>query len=87
VPVFLFFGILFGFLLSRAGATNFDFHAQLFLLENLQLLWVIDTAAAVGTVAGTYLHGLVHGRMRPAGGAALASAVSTDWQSRHGRPV
>jgi hypothetical protein len=29
----------------------------------------------------------VHGRMRPAGGAALASAVSTDWQSRHGRPV
>jgi uncharacterized membrane protein YedE/YeeE len=53
-PVFLFFGILFGFLLSRAGATTFDFHAQLFLLENLQLLWVIVSAVAVG-VAGIFI--------------------------------
>jgi uncharacterized membrane protein YedE/YeeE len=53
-PVFLFFGILFGFLLSRAGATNFDFHAQLFLLENMQLLWVIASAVAVG-VAGIFI--------------------------------
>lgn len=41
-------GVLFGFLLSRAGATHFDFYAQLFLFENLQLLWVILTAIVVG---------------------------------------
>jgi uncharacterized membrane protein YedE/YeeE len=53
-PLFLIFGTLFGFLLSRAGATNFDFHAQLFLFENLQLLWVI--ASAVGTgMAGIFI--------------------------------
>lgn len=49
-PLFLIFGMLFGFLLSRAGATNFDFHAQLFLFENLQLLWVIAAAVSAGMV-------------------------------------
>jgi uncharacterized membrane protein YedE/YeeE len=49
--LFLLFGTLFGFLLSRAGATTFDFHAQLFRFDDLRLLWVI--ASAVGTgVAG-----------------------------------
>jgi uncharacterized protein len=41
-------GALFGFVLSRAGATHFDFYAQLFLFENLQLLWVIASAVAIG---------------------------------------
>jgi uncharacterized membrane protein YedE/YeeE len=45
---FLLFGAVFGFLLSRAGATTFDFYAKLFLLQDFQLLWVIVTAAAVG---------------------------------------
>lgn len=45
---FLLFGTAFGFLLSRAGATTFDFYAKLFLLQDFQLLWVIATAAAVG---------------------------------------
>ena len=49
-PIFLLFGILFGFLLSRAGATTFDFHARLFLFQDLQLLWVIATAVTVGMV-------------------------------------
>lgn len=44
----LLIGACFGFALSRAGATHFDFYAQLFLFENLQLLWVIATAVAVG---------------------------------------
>ena len=52
--LFLFFGMLFGFLLSRAGATNFDFHAQLFLFENLQLLWVIASAVIAG-MAGVFI--------------------------------
>lgn len=47
-PVFLFFGIGFGWLLSRAGATTYDFYAQLFLFENLQLLWVISGAVLAG---------------------------------------
>ena len=47
---FLAFGALFGFILSRAGATTYDYYAKLFLFENLQLLWVIATAAAVGAV-------------------------------------
>lgn len=46
--LFIFFGIAFGFLMSRAGATNFDFYAQLFLFENLQLLWVILAAVVTG---------------------------------------
>lgn len=51
---FLLLGTVFGFLLSRAGATTFDFYAQLFLFTDLQLLWVIATAGVVGIV-GTAL--------------------------------
>ena len=47
---FLLFGTLFGFLLSRAGATTYDFYAKLFLFEDLQLLWIIATAATVGAI-------------------------------------
>lgn len=46
--VFLAFGIGFGWLLSRAGATTYDLYAQLFLFENLQLLWVITGAVVAG---------------------------------------
>jgi len=45
---FLLFGAVFGFLLSRAGATTFDFYAKLFLFQDMQLLWVIVTAGLVG---------------------------------------
>ena len=47
---FVLMGALFGFLLSRAGATTYDFYAKLFLFEDLQLMWVIAAAAAVGIV-------------------------------------
>jgi len=43
-------GTLFGFILSRAGATTYDFYAKLFLFQDLQLLWVIVTAGAVGAL-------------------------------------
>ena len=45
---FILFGALFGFLLSRAGATTYDFYANLFLFKDLQLMGVMATAAAVG---------------------------------------
>ncbi len=47
---FLLFGAVFGFILSRAGATTYDFYAKLFLFEHFQLLWVIVTAAAIGAI-------------------------------------
>ncbi|GKT12842.1 MAG: hypothetical protein ISEC1_P1825 [Thiomicrorhabdus sp.] len=46
----LLLGSLFGFLMSRAGATTFDYHAALFLFEDLQLLKVFGTAVTVGVI-------------------------------------
>jgi hypothetical protein len=48
--IFILLGALFGFLLSRAGATTYDFYAGLFLFQDLQLLWVIAAAAGVGAM-------------------------------------
>ena len=48
--LFLPLGIIFGFILSRAGATTYDFYAELFLFRDLQLLWVIAVAASLGAV-------------------------------------
>lgn len=53
--IFMTFGIVFGFLMSRAGATQFDFYAQLFLFENLQLLWVIVFAVITGMLGMSLL--------------------------------
>jgi uncharacterized membrane protein YedE/YeeE len=46
--LFLPLGAVFGFLLSRAGATTYDSYAKLFLFDDLQLVWVIGTAVVVG---------------------------------------
>ncbi|WP_407276651.1 DUF6691 family protein [Halothiobacillus sp. DCM-1] len=46
--LFLLIGVAFGFLLSRAGATDPALIAQLLLLQNLHLLWVIASAIVVG---------------------------------------
>ena len=48
--LYLMIGLSFGFLLSRAGATTYDYYASLFLFQNLQLLWVIVSAIGVGLV-------------------------------------
>jgi|GEM_PF-1098533 len=50
----LFTGVLFGFLMSRAGATTFDFHAQMFLFEDMQLIKVIGSAVVVAMI-GVFL--------------------------------
>jgi uncharacterized membrane protein YedE/YeeE len=51
VPLlFLAFGATFGYLLSRAGATDYDAYAGLFLFENPQLVLVIGGAVVVGLV-------------------------------------
>jgi len=56
--IFILFGMLFGFILSRAGATTYDFYAKLFLFQDLQLLWVIATAATVGMIGVAVLKNL-----------------------------
>lgn len=55
---FLLLGALFGFILSRAGATTYDFYPKLFLFEDLQLFWVISTAAILGAVGVAILKSL-----------------------------
>lgn len=52
---FLFFGTAFGFLLSRAGATTYDFYAKLFLFQDFQLVWVIAMAVVVGSIGIAFL--------------------------------
>ncbi|MFP4154358.1 MAG: DUF6691 family protein [Halothiobacillaceae bacterium] len=48
--IFLGLGIVFGFVLSRAGATDPQRIAELFLFRDLHLLWVIVSAVVVGAV-------------------------------------
>ena len=59
--LFLPLGALFGFLLSRAGATTYDFYAKLFLFEDPQLVWVIGTAVVIG-IPGLQLLKRAHAR-------------------------
>lgn len=47
---FLLFGVVFGFLLSRAGATEPAMISALLLFQNFHLLWVIVTAVGIGAV-------------------------------------
>lgn len=67
--LYLVFGAVFGFVLSLAGATTFDFYAKLFLFEDLQLMWVICAAAAVGALGVALLRR--RGAKALAGGAPL----------------
>ncbi|NOX37265.1 MAG: YeeE/YedE family protein [Calditrichaeota bacterium] len=53
--VFLVLGTVFGFLLSRAGATTYDYYAKLFLFQDLQLLYVIATAAGIGMMGMAFI--------------------------------
>ncbi len=47
---FLLFGMLFALLLSKAGATTYDYYAALFLFRDLQLMWVIGAGALTGAL-------------------------------------
>jgi hypothetical protein len=47
---FLGFGILFGFALSRVGASDFNLIYGLFTAEDVKLAWVIISAIIVGAV-------------------------------------
>lgn len=48
-------GITFGFLMSHAGATTYDYHAKMFLFEDFQLMIVIGMAVVVAMIGVTLL--------------------------------
>lgn len=54
IIVYLAFGGVFGFILSRSGAADYDFIQGMFLLEEFQLYGIIGTAVAV-TAPGLWL--------------------------------
>ncbi len=60
---FLGFGILFGFALSRVGASNFDLIFGMFTGEDLKIAWVILLAVITGHIGMRILTGNV-GRNR-----------------------
>jgi uncharacterized membrane protein YedE/YeeE len=62
------FGLLFGFILSRAGATSYDAIAGMFRLTDLHLFGVIGVAIAVNVIGFR----LLARRGRARGGEALA---------------
>ena len=52
--VYLILGLLFGYILSRSGAADYNFIQGMFLLTNFQLYGIIGAAVAV-TAPGLYL--------------------------------
>lgn len=46
----LMMGVAFGFFMSHAGATTYDFHAKMFLFEDFQLMIVIGVAVVVAMI-------------------------------------
>ena len=63
------FGIAFGFILSRAGATSYDAIAGMFLLQDLHLVGVIGVAIVTAALGFTLMR---RSGARARGGAALA---------------
>ena len=48
--LFLLFGVVFGFVLSRSGAGDYDYIQGMFLFERFQLYGIIGTAVVVTSV-------------------------------------
>jgi len=67
VLVYAIFGTVFGWVLSRSGAADYDYIQQMFLFESFQLYGIIGTAIAV-TAPGLWL---LKRWGRTAGGAPL----------------
>lgn len=55
----LLMGVIFGYLMSHAGATTYDFHAKMFLFIDFQLMKVIGTAVVVAMI-GVFLLKRLH---------------------------
>ena len=66
--MYLLFGTIFGFILSRSGAADYGFIQEMFLLQSFQLYGIIGTAVVV-TTPGLWL---LKRRGRTMSGRALA---------------
>ncbi len=49
--MFLLPGMIFGFLLSRAGFSDYDLFMDMFLFANLKLVWTMSTAIGVAMIS------------------------------------
>ena len=68
-------GVLFGFVLSRSGAADYDFIQGMFLFERFQLYGIIGTAVAV-TAPGLWL-------IRRHGRTALGRPLDVELKPMH----
>ncbi|MDX2055627.1 MAG: DUF6691 family protein [Polyangiaceae bacterium] len=60
---YIFFGLVFGFVLSRAGATEFDAILGMFRLTDLHLFGVIGVAVATAALGfAAFRRGMVHAK-------------------------
>lgn len=66
--IFLLFGVVFGWILSRSGAADYDFIQKMFLFQDFQLYGIMGTAVVVTAPA----FWLIKRRGRTLGGAAVA---------------
>jgi uncharacterized membrane protein YedE/YeeE len=73
--VYLAFGIAFGFVLSRSGATDYNVVQQMFLLQSFQLYGIIGVAVAV-TAPGLWL-------LRRLGRTATGARLEVKPKPRH----
>ncbi len=51
----LLLGVVFGYFMSHAGATTYDYHAKMFLMIDFQLIQVIGTAIVVAFIGVSLL--------------------------------
>ncbi len=66
--VYVLFGVVFGWVLSRSGAADYDFIQKMFLFQDFQLYGIIGTAVAIGAPA----FWLIKRRGRALSGAPIA---------------
>ena len=73
--VYVLFGLVFGWTLSRSGAADYDFIQKMFLFQDFQLYGIIGTAVAL-TAPGLYL-------MKRRGKVMSGAAVQLGEKPRH----
>ena len=73
--VYITLGAIFGFVLSRSGAADYDFIQRMFLFESFQLYGIIGTAVVV-TAPGLWL-------LKRIGRTALGAPLKVTAKPRH----
>lgn len=77
--LYLVLGAVFGFILSRSGAADYNYIQTMFLFESVQLYGIIGTAVMV-TAAGLWL-------LKRGGRTAVGRPIAIDLKPLHGGNV